>query len=81
MLDAIGWLATAVFSASYFFREPGALRRIQAVAACLWVAYGLPIGAVPVVAANVIGSRGGALLVVAAARIGTDSRSNRGPRA
>jgi len=54
MLDATGWLATAVFSASYFFRQPAALRRIQAVAAGLWVAYGLRIGAFPVVAANVI---------------------------
>jgi len=54
MLNAIGWLATAVFSASYFFPQPAALRRIQAVAACLWVAYGLLIGAFPVVAANVI---------------------------
>jgi hypothetical protein len=54
MLDAIGWVATAIFSASYFFRRPAMLRRIQAVAACLWIAYGLAIGALPVVAANVI---------------------------
>ncbi|MGC9950328.1 MAG: hypothetical protein ABSF64_28520 [Bryobacteraceae bacterium] len=54
MLNLLGWSATAVFSASYFFRQPAALRRIQAVAACLWIAYGLLIGAFPVVAANVI---------------------------
>jgi len=54
MLNLLGWSATAVFSASYFFRQPAALRRIQAVAACLWVAYGLLIGAFPVVAANAI---------------------------
>ena len=60
MLDAIGWAATAIFSASYFFRQPVLLRRIQAAAACLWVAYGLAIKAFPVVAAN---------LVVAAAAI------------
>ena len=54
MLEAIGWIATATFSVSYFFRRPEALRRIQAAAACLWVAYGLAIGAMPVVAANVI---------------------------
>jgi len=53
-MDAIGWVATAVFSASYFARQPAALRRIQAAAACLWVAYGLMIRAFPVVAANVI---------------------------
>lgn len=54
MLSAIGWVATAVFSSSYFFREATTLRRIQALAALLWVVYGLLIGALPVVAANVI---------------------------
>lgn len=54
MLDALGWVATAIFSTSYFFRRQATLRRIQAAAACLWVAYGLAIGALPVVAANVI---------------------------
>ena len=54
MLDALGWVATAVFSASYFFREPAALRRIQAGAACLWIAYGVAIHALPVVIANLI---------------------------
>jgi hypothetical protein len=53
-LDIIGWIATAIFSSSYFFRTPRALRRIQAAAALLWVVYGLAIGALPVVAANVI---------------------------
>jgi hypothetical protein len=54
MLDAIGWVATAIFSASYFFRRPELLRRFQAAAACLWIAYGLTIGALPVVAANIM---------------------------
>ena len=54
MLEAIGWVATAVFSASYFFRQASALRRIQAGAACLWIAYGLAIHARPVVIANLI---------------------------
>ncbi len=54
MLDAIGWTATAIFSCSYFFRQPAVLRRIQAAAAGLWVVYGIAIGAKPVVAANVI---------------------------
>jgi hypothetical protein len=35
MLDAIGWIATAVFSISYLFRSGTALRRIQALAALL----------------------------------------------
>jgi len=54
MLNAIGWIATAVFAASYFFRGPAALRRVQAAAACLWIVYGALLGALPVVAANVI---------------------------
>ena len=54
MLQGIGWVATAVFSASYFVRRASALRRIQAGAACLWVVYGVAIHAVPVVVANVI---------------------------
>lgn len=53
-LEIIGWIATAVFSTSYFFTNARVLRRIQAIAACLWIAYGLLIGATPVVAANVI---------------------------
>ena len=53
-MEAIGWVATAVFSASYFFRRPAMLRRIQAAAACLWIVYGLAIHALPVVIANVI---------------------------
>jgi hypothetical protein len=33
MLNLTGWSATAVFPASYWFRQPAALGRIQAVAA------------------------------------------------
>jgi hypothetical protein len=54
MLDTIGWVATAVFSTSYFFRRPASLRRIQAAAACLWIIYGIALHAFPVIAANVI---------------------------
>jgi len=54
MLNSIGWVATAVFASSYFFRRPATLRKIQAGAALLWVAYGFLIGAMPVVVANVI---------------------------
>jgi hypothetical protein len=53
-ISMLGWVATCVFAASYFFREASALRKIQAVAACLWIIYGVAIGAVPVVVANVI---------------------------
>jgi hypothetical protein len=54
MLDGIGWVATAIFTASYFFRQPRSLRLIQAAAACVWMVYGLAIGAMPVVVANAI---------------------------
>src|SRR5262245_14262447 len=53
-MEAIGWIATAVFSTSYFFREQAVLRRIQAAAACLWIAYGVALHARPVVIANLI---------------------------
>ena len=52
-LDAIGWTATAIFALSYFFRDPAKLRYTQATAACLWIVYGLTLGALPVVVANV----------------------------
>jgi hypothetical protein len=53
-IQALGWIATAVFSTSYFFRSASLLRRIQAGAAALWICYGLAIGAAPVVVANAI---------------------------
>ncbi len=53
-LNVIGWTATAVFSSSYFFKEAATLRRIQAVAATLWVLYGVLIHSAPVVVANLI---------------------------
>ena len=70
MLDAIGWTATAVFSASYFFRSGAALRRVQAVAALLWIAYGIAIGSKPVIAAN-------AIVALAAAGSAFTARSGR----
>jgi len=54
LLNSIGWVATAVFASSYFFRQPATLRKIQAGAALLWVVYGFLIGAMPVVVANLI---------------------------
>jgi len=54
MTDAIGWVATALFASSYFFKRPALLRRTQALAAGLWIVYGAIIGAMPVVAANSI---------------------------
>lgn len=54
MTQWIGWLATAVFAASYVAKSSRVLRRVQALAACLWIGYGIALGAAPVVAANVI---------------------------
>lgn len=59
MVESLGWLATAVFTASYFCKRPEVLRRVQMLGAFLWVAYGVLMHALPVVAAN--------LLVVSAA--------------
>ena len=54
MLDYIGWLATAIFASSYFCKQPGTLRRIQALAALLWIGYGILIHAAPVIVANLV---------------------------
>jgi hypothetical protein len=62
----LGWAATAIFAASYFFRRASTLTRIQAAAACLWIVYGLKIGAFPVVVAN---------LIVAGAALGSSFRN------
>jgi hypothetical protein len=53
MIDLVGWAATAVFCASYFFK-PAALRRVQIVGAGLWLVYGILLGAPPVIVANVL---------------------------
>ncbi|MGO9269729.1 MAG: hypothetical protein ACLQOO_05645 [Terriglobia bacterium] len=39
--DGLGWAATAVFAVSYFFKQPARLRLAQALAATLWIVYGL----------------------------------------
>jgi hypothetical protein len=52
--DALGWVATAVFVASYFFRRSAVLRGIQMLGSALWIVYGALIAAKPVIAANVL---------------------------
>jgi hypothetical protein len=54
LIDWVGWLATAVFVLSYRFRDQRTLRWIQALAAVLWVGYGLARHALPVVVANLL---------------------------
>jgi len=53
-LDWIGWIATAVFAGSYLCKDPVKLRRVQALAACVWAVYGAVIGAAPVLVANLL---------------------------
>jgi hypothetical protein len=53
MFESIGWVATAMFAGSYFLKRPASLRNLQAMAALLWICYGLIIKAWPVVVANV----------------------------
>jgi hypothetical protein len=54
MLDWIGWVATALFAASYFCKQPSTLRSVQALAALLWIGYGILIKAPPVIVANLV---------------------------
>jgi len=54
MVEALGWAATLVFVGSYFCAQPATLRRVQMLGAVMWVAYGVVIHAVPVIAANVL---------------------------
>jgi inner membrane protein len=54
MIEWVGWIATAVFAVSYFCRRPAAMRRVQALAATLWIVYGVTIKAPPVIVANLV---------------------------
>ena len=54
LIECVGWAATAVFVASYFFGRPSLLRGVQMMGALLWIGYGLLIGATPVIVANVL---------------------------
>lgn len=54
MYEWIGWVATALFGLSYVCRQAQWLRRIQAMAALLWIVYGVIIKAPPVIVANLV---------------------------
>jgi hypothetical protein len=54
MIDWLGWTATAVFVASYFCASPQTLKRVQMMGALMWIAYGVLIGASPVIVANLL---------------------------
>lgn len=53
MIDLVGWMATVVFVSSYFL-DAVKLRRMQMLGAVLWAAYGLLLGATPVIVTNVL---------------------------
>jgi hypothetical protein len=53
-IECLGWAATCVFVASYFFAKPSWLRGIQMLGALLWITYGMLIGALPVIIANLL---------------------------
>lgn len=53
-IESMGWAATCVFVASYFFAKPSWLRGFQMVGALLWMTYGILIGSMPVIIANVL---------------------------
>lgn len=53
-IECLGWTATCVFVASYFFAKPSRLRAIQMLGALLWVTYGALISALPVIIANLL---------------------------
>ena len=67
MIELLGWLATAVFVSSYFFRRPALMPIVQMSGAALWILYGALIGASPVIVANALVA-GGALWTVVRAR-------------
>jgi uncharacterized protein with PQ loop repeat len=54
MISSIGWLATALVTASYFFRNHKTLRIMQALGAVVWLTYGILINSKPVMVANII---------------------------
>ncbi len=54
MISSIGWLATAIVTASYFCSAQKTLRIVQAFGAVVWMTYGILIGSTPVIVANII---------------------------
>jgi hypothetical protein len=53
-IESLGWAATTVFVASYFFSRPSLLRGAQMAGALLWTTYGVLINSTPVIVANVL---------------------------
>lgn len=71
--DTVGWMATGVFVASYFFSKPAMLRGLQMVGAALWMTFGLLIASKPVIVSNVL------VFAAAAWTLLRDRGATRGP--
>lgn len=54
LADIMGWIASAVFVASYFFPQPTMLRGLQMLGAVLWIIFGVLIASKPVITSNVL---------------------------
>jgi hypothetical protein len=52
--DMIGWIATATFCLSYLTKRAVTLKRVQALGAAIWIAYGIAVHSAPVMVSNVI---------------------------
>lgn len=52
--NTVGWSATVVFVASYFFSKPAMLRGVQMLGSVLWFAFGVLIASKPVMASNLL---------------------------
>ena len=54
LFEWLGWLGTALSTGSYLFKRPVTLRRVQALAALAWIAYGALVHSLPLIVANLI---------------------------
>jgi hypothetical protein len=54
LFEWLGWLGTALSAGSYLFKRPVTLRRVQALAALAWIAYGALVHSLPLIVANLI---------------------------
>jgi hypothetical protein len=72
--EYLGWAATAVFVGSYFCTHARTLRGVQMAGALMWVAYGILIGASPVIVANMLVFGAAAWTVTTAGRASSSAQ-------
>jgi hypothetical protein len=72
-IESIGWVATIVVVASYFFSSPLTLRLVQIAGATLWLAYGIAIDSAPVMVANALVLSAASWSVLRARRTGQNA--------